>query len=71
MKITLEFEGIEEAHKALKWREYLVCLQRMDGFLRSQEKWNDKLTEKEFEYIDMVRSHLLNICSEEGIQLYD
>jgi hypothetical protein len=71
MKIILEFDSLDEADKALNGAKYLVCLQRIDGFLRSQEKWNENLTHKEAEYIGMIRSQLFNICSEEGVELYE
>lgn len=71
MRIILEFDNVEEADRALNGTKYLVCLQRIDGFLRSQEKWNENLTEKEADYIGMIRSQLFNIMNEEGVKLYD
>jgi len=71
MKIILEFQSMEEATHAMNGSQYLTCLQRIDGFLRSQEKWNENLTEKEADYIQMLRSQVFNIMSKEGVELYE
>lgn len=63
MKVTLEFNTIEDAKIAMSGNIYLQALQELDGFLRNKIKHEDK------DELIEVRKYLHELL--DGISLYD
>lgn len=74
MKATLEFNMDEfedvVAHKrAIKSLDVLLVLYDFDQHLRSELKYNENLSEEEFEKLDKLREKLYEIMNERNVSL--
>ena len=74
MKATLEFNMDEfedvVAHKrAIKSLDVLLVLYDFDQHLRSELKYNENLSEEEYEKLDKLRDKLYEIMNERNVSL--
>lgn len=69
MKITLTFSEDEqvEAMQALNGSKWMCAMWELDQWLRSEAKYNDKLTEKEIDLIYEVRDRIQQELNENGL----
>lgn len=69
MKITLTFSEDEqvEAMQALNGSKWMCAMWELDQWLRSEAKYNDKLTEKEIDFIYEVRDRIQQELNENGL----
>ena len=71
-KVTIEFNTIEEqedirdALNGFKWR-MVAC--ELDEFLRNEIKYNDKLTQSEYEFAEKIREELRERISNYNLSL--
>lgn len=73
-KAILEFDLNEsedvEAHKrAVKALDLVLSLRAIDQYLRSQIKYNEKLTEDQHEVLEKAREEFYDIMNEHHISL--
>ncbi len=64
MKARLEFNlpaDSEEHKSALNGSRYLAMLDDMDNYLRSELKYNDKLTDEQYAVFEKIRAKLIEI----------
>jgi len=71
-KVILEFDSVEEqddirdALDGYKWR---MVAWELDRFLRSEIKYNEKLSSSEYEFAEKIREELRNIINEFNLNL--
>jgi hypothetical protein len=74
MKAVLTFDLPEESQQyaiANKGSDLSIILWDFDQWLRSELKWNDKLTEEQGNFYEAVRDKLRDIMSEHGLTFDD
>jgi hypothetical protein len=74
MKATLEFNMDEiddvTAHKrSIKSLDMILVLSDFDNHLRSQLKYNDNLSEVEYDILDKTREKLYEIMNEHNVSI--
>jgi hypothetical protein len=74
MKATLEFNMDEiddvTAHKrAVKSLDMILVLSDFDNHLRSELKYNEKLSEVEYDILDKTREKLYEIMNEHNVSI--
>ena len=73
-KAVLEFNLPEENmefKEAVNGGKYLMVLQDLDNFLRSECKYNDSLSEDTHNAYDLVRDKIRSICEDAGVALFE
>jgi DNA-directed RNA polymerase subunit F len=71
-KVIIEFDSVEEqddirdALDGYKWR---MVAWELDQFLRSEIKYNEKLSSIEYEFAEKTREELRNIINEFNLNL--
>jgi hypothetical protein len=72
-KVTIEFDSVEEqddirdALDGFKWR---MVAWEIDEFLRTEMKYNGKLTQSDYEFAEKIREELRERISSYNLSLY-
>jgi hypothetical protein len=72
-KVTIEFDSVEEqedikdALDGFKWR---MVAWEIDEFLRTEMKYNEKLTQSDYEFAEKIREELRERISSYNLSLY-
>lgn len=72
-KVTIEFDSVEEqddirdALDGFKWR---MVAWELDEFLRTEMKYNEKLTQSDYEFAEKIREELRERISSYNLSLY-
>ena len=72
-KVTIEFDSVEEqddirdALDGFKWR---MVAWELDEFLRTEMKYNEKLSSIEYEFAEKIREELRERISSYNLSLY-
>jgi hypothetical protein len=72
-KVTIQFDSVEEqedikdALDGFKWR---MIAWEMDEFLRTEMKYNEKLTQSDYEFAEKIREELRERISSYNLSLY-
>lgn len=69
MKATLTFDEEEDLLTAINGYKYKLALWDLDQFLRSELKYNDKLTAEKYNYAEMLRDKLREILNDYNLQI--
>jgi hypothetical protein len=55
---TLTFDNENDLLTAINGYKYKLALWDLDQFIRNELKYNDKLTEQQYDYAEMLRNKL-------------
>jgi protease II len=72
-KVTIQFDSVEEqddirdALDGFKWR---MIAWEIDEFLRTEMKYNEKLTQSDYEFAEKIREELRERISSYNLSLY-
>ena len=55
---TLTFDNENDLLTAINGYKYKLALWDLDRFIRNELKYNDKLTEQQYDYAEMLRNKL-------------
>lgn len=64
-----EFEDVVAHKRAIKSLDVLLVLYDFDQHLRSELKYNENLSEEEYEKLDKLREKLYEIMNERNVSL--
>lgn len=64
-----EFEDVVAHKRAIKSLDVLLVLYDFDQHLRSELKYNENLSEQEYEKLDKLRDKLYEIMNERSVSL--
>ena len=74
MKIVIEYNLPDDAYEYAKFKNcnaYMLCLQDMHEYLRSQVKYApDEMSQESFDAYEMVREKLFRLLKEYNADLY-
>ncbi len=73
-KAVLEFDLPEENtefKEAVNGGKYIMVLQELDNFLRSECKYNDTISEDTHNAFDKVRDQIRRLCEDAGVNLFE
>jgi hypothetical protein len=66
---TLTFDDENDLLVAINGYKCKLALWQLDQFLRSEIKYNDKLTEEQYEYAEIVRNKLHEFINDFNLTL--
>jgi hypothetical protein len=66
---TLTFDDENDLLVAINGYKFKLALWQLDQFLRSEIKYNDKLTEEQYEYAEIVRNKLHEFINDFNLTL--
>jgi hypothetical protein len=66
---TLTFNEENDLIVAINGYKFKLALWDLDQFLRSELKYNDKLTAEQYDYAEMLRDKLREILNDYQIQI--
>ena len=66
---TLTFDDENDLLTAINGYKFKLALWQLDQFLRSEMKYNDKLTEEQYEYAETVRNKLHEFINDFNVTL--
>jgi hypothetical protein len=66
---TLTFDDENDLLTAINGYKFKLALWQVDQFLRSEIKYNDKLTEEQYEYAEIVRNKLHEFINDFNLTL--
>jgi hypothetical protein len=66
---TLTFDDENDLIVAINGYKFKLALWDLDQFLRSELKYNDKLTAEQYDYAEMLRDKLREILNDYQIQI--
>jgi hypothetical protein len=66
---TLTFDEENDLIVAINGYKFKLALWDLDQFLRSELKYNDKLTAEQYDYAEMLRDKLREILNDYQIQI--
>ena len=66
---TLTFDDENDLLVAINGYKFKLALWQLDQFLRSEMKYNDKLTEEQYEYAEIVRNKLHEFINDFNLTL--
>ena len=66
---TLTFDDENDLLVAINGYKFKLALWQVDQFLRSEMKYNDKLTEEQYEYAETVRNKLHEFINDFNVTL--
>jgi hypothetical protein len=66
---TLTFDDENDLIVAINGYKFKLALWDLDQFLRSELKYNDKLTAEQYDYAEMLREKLREILNDYQIQI--
>ena len=66
---TLTFDDENDLLTAINGYKFKLALWDLDQFLRSELKYNDKLTEEQYEYAEMLRNKLHEFINDFNVTL--
>jgi hypothetical protein len=66
---TLTFDDENDLLTAINGYKFKLALWQLDQFLRSEMKYNDKLTEEQYEYAEIVRNKLHEFINDFNVTL--
>jgi hypothetical protein len=66
---TLTFDDENDLLVAINGYKFKLALWQLDQFLRSEMKYNDKLTEEQYEYAEIVRNKLHEFINDFNVTL--
>jgi hypothetical protein len=66
---TLTFNEENDLIVAINGYKFKLALWDLDQFLRSELKYNDKLTAEQYDYAEMLREKLREILNDYQIQI--
>ena len=69
MKATLTFDEEDDLLVAINGYKYKLALWDLDQYLRSELKYNDKLTPEEYDYAEKVRKKLYELLNDYNLQI--
>lgn len=69
MKITLEFEDLEDAQIYLDAYKYFSVTTQIKEHLRNKLKYDDTLTDEEYDIIENINNELHNILNENNLSI--
>ena len=74
MKIKIEYDMPDERGEldyALDGYKYQVVLQDIDNYLRKILKYDDSISDKEYDIYEEIREKIYNIAEENNILIWD
>ena len=66
---TLTFDDENDLLVAINGYKYKLALWQVDQFLRSEMKYNDKLTSEQYDYAEMLRDKLHEFINDFNLTL--
>jgi hypothetical protein len=66
---TLTFDDENDLLTAINGYKFKLALWQLDQFLRSEMKYNDKLTEEQYDYAEMLRNKLHEFINDFNVTL--
>jgi hypothetical protein len=66
---TLTFDDENDLLIAINGYKFKLALWQLDQFLRSEMKYNDKLTEEQYDYAETVRNKLHEFINDFNVTL--
>jgi hypothetical protein len=66
---TLTFDDENDLLTAINGYKFKLALWQLDQFLRSELKYNDKLTSEQYEYAEMLRNKLHEFINDFNVTL--
>jgi hypothetical protein len=66
---TLTFDDENDLLVAINGYKFKLALWQLDQFLRSEMKYNDKLTSEQYDYAEMVRNKLHEFINDFNLTL--
>jgi len=66
---TLTFDDENDLLVAINGYKFKLALWQLDQFLRSEMKYNDKLTEEQYDYAETVRNKLHEFINDFNLTL--
>jgi len=66
---TLTFDDENNLLVAVNGYKFKLALWELDQFLRSEMKYNDKLTSEQYDYAEMVRNKLYEFINDFNLTL--
>jgi hypothetical protein len=66
---TLTFDDENDLLTAINGYKFKLALWQLDQFLRSEMKYNDKLTEEQYEYAEIIRNKLHEFINDFNLTL--
>jgi hypothetical protein len=66
---TLTFDDENDLLTAINGYKFKLALWQLDQFLRSEMKYNDKLTEEQYDYAETVRNKLHEFINDFNVTL--
>jgi hypothetical protein len=66
---TLTFDDENDLLTAINGYKFKLALWQVDQFLRSEMKYNDKLTEEQYDYAEIVRNKLHEFINDFNVTL--
>ncbi len=66
---TLTFDDENDLLIAINGYKFKLALWQVDQFLRSEMKYNDKLTEEQYDYAEIVRDKLHEFINDFNVTL--
>ena len=72
MKVTIEFDLPEDRYeyeRAIEGKKWQWFADAFSDYLRKQEKYNENLTDEQFEILTQIREKFHELMKEEGLDL--
>ena len=66
---TLTFDDENDLLTAINGYKFKLALWQLDQFLRSEMKYNDKLTEEQYDYAEIIRNKLHEFINDFNVTL--
>jgi hypothetical protein len=66
---TLTFDEENDLLTAINGYKYKLAIWQVDQFLRSEMKYNDKLTSEQYDYAEIVRNRLHEFINDFNLTL--
>jgi hypothetical protein len=66
---TLTFDDENDLLTAINGYKFKLALWQLDQFLRSEMKYNDKLTEEQYDYAEIIRNKLHEFINDFNLTL--
>jgi hypothetical protein len=66
---TLTFDDENDLLTAINGYKFKLALWQLDQFLRSEMKYNDKLTSEQYDYAEIVRNKLHEFINDFNVTL--
>jgi hypothetical protein len=68
-KVIIEFEDTDDARDALDGYKWKLTVYEIDQYLRNELKYNEKLSNLEYEFAEKTREQIIEILKDYSLNL--